>query len=102
VIDTDIPTDFEANVFTTALGKLVWLFLQPLFYAFRPFAIYQKAVTDMELVNLLVQLAFDLVIIHFFGWKSFCYLFVGFLLGLGLHPSAAHFISDHYVRLIRA
>uniref|UniRef100_A0AC35U3X3 Sphingolipid 4-desaturase n=1 Tax=Rhabditophanes sp. KR3021 TaxID=114890 RepID=A0AC35U3X3_9BILA len=97
LIDTDIPTEFEAKFFTNTLGKLVWMFLQPLFYALRPFAIYQKSVTDFEILNLLVQLVFDFFVIYYWGFKSFIFLFGGFFVGLGIHPLAGHYISDHYV-----
>ncbi|CAD5227133.1 unnamed protein product [Bursaphelenchus xylophilus] len=97
VIDTDVPTEFETRFFNSMTGKVIWLILQPVFYAFRPFAVYQKAITDAEVVNAVVQIAFDAAIFYFFGVKSFVYLFVGFILGLGIHPLAGHFISDHYV-----
>ncbi|KAI6181313.1 Infertile crescent [Aphelenchoides besseyi] len=97
VIDTDVPTEFEARFFTNSFGKLCWVILQPVFYAFRPLSIYNKAVTDLEVVNAVLQISFDLAILHFFGVKSAFYLFIGFLFGLGLHPMAGHFISDHYV-----
>lgn len=51
----------------------------------------------MEIINAILQIAFDLSIYYFFGIKSFVYLFVGFVLGLGIHPLAGHFISDHYM-----
>lgn len=51
----------------------------------------------MEVANAALQIAFDAAILYFMGVKSFVYLFVGFVLGLGLHPLAGHFISDHYV-----
>ncbi|KAL3097938.1 hypothetical protein niasHS_000673 [Heterodera schachtii] len=88
VVDTDVPTEFEARFFTGKVGKFAWLFLQPVFYAIRPFAIYRKSVTDMEIVNALLVFSFDLAVIHFLGWRSFGYLFGGFLIGLG---------DDHYV-----
>ncbi|KIH54553.1 hypothetical protein ANCDUO_15300, partial [Ancylostoma duodenale] len=56
-LDTDIPTELEAQLFTTPLRKFFWLLLQPLFYAFRPLVIYKKAPTDLEIVNAAIQVA---------------------------------------------
>ncbi|VDO27407.1 unnamed protein product [Brugia timori] len=97
VLDTDIPTNFEARYFRRTLGKLLWVFLQPFFYASRPFLIYPKAVTDLEILNALLQIFTDYVVISFFGWKAFAYLLGGFFVGSGIHPLASHYISDHYV-----
>uniref|UniRef100_A0AC34QH75 Sphingolipid 4-desaturase n=1 Tax=Panagrolaimus sp. JU765 TaxID=591449 RepID=A0AC34QH75_9BILA len=97
IIDTDVPTDFEAKFFTNTFGKFVWLCMQPFFYAFRPFLIYRKAVTDFEIFNAILQITFDYAIYHFFGSKALIYLIGGFAVGMGLHPLAGHYISDHYV-----
>ncbi|VDN06066.1 unnamed protein product [Thelazia callipaeda] len=97
VLDTDVPTVFETRYFKHTLGKLLWLFLQPVFYGTRPFLIYPKAITDLEILNAIIQIMVDYVVITCFGWKAFAYLFVGFLLGSGVHPLACHYISDHYV-----
>jgi len=35
-IDLDIPTHTEAMLFKSKLGKLIWTFLMPVFYSFRP------------------------------------------------------------------
>jgi sphingolipid delta-4 desaturase len=56
-----------------------------------------QAVTDLELLNLLVQFVYDFAIVYFCGWKAMSYLLLSLWLGLGLHPSSGHFISDHYV-----
>uniref|UniRef100_A0A914W7F5 sphingolipid 4-desaturase n=1 Tax=Plectus sambesii TaxID=2011161 RepID=A0A914W7F5_9BILA len=97
IIDTDVPTETEARLFTTPFRKFVWLVLQPIFYAIRPMVIYQKAVTDLEIVNLLAQLAFDVLIYVYMGEKALFFLVGGMVFGLGLHPLAGHYISDHYV-----
>ncbi|CAK5062340.1 unnamed protein product [Meloidogyne enterolobii] len=97
VVDTDIPTEFEAKFFVGPIGKFVWLILQPVFYGLRPLSTYKKSVLDFELLNGFIQIIFNLAIIQFMGYKSFVYLIGGFLIGLGIHPLAAHFISDHYV-----
>ena len=81
-----------------------------------------QAVTDLELINLCVQLAFNYSVFYFFGAKSLCYLLIGFVLfviavipivvvghspshslplcrfvlGLGPHPLSGHFIAEHY------
>jgi sphingolipid delta-4 desaturase len=50
VIDTDVPTEFEARFFTNPFGKFCWLILQPVFYAFRPFSLYNKVSLSMSLL----------------------------------------------------
>ncbi|KAK0398591.1 hypothetical protein QR680_002658 [Steinernema hermaphroditum] len=96
ILDTDAPTEFEAKWFTTTFGKFVWTLLQPIF-AFRPFVTYPKATTDLEIVNIVIEVVFDVGIYLFLGPKSLFYLMGGFLVGIGLHPLAGHYISDHYV-----
>ncbi|KAK6738838.1 hypothetical protein RB195_020748 [Necator americanus] len=96
-LDTDVPTELEAQLFTTPCRKFLWLLFQPLFYAFRPLVIYKKAPTDLEIVNAFIQILFDVFILHFFGYRSFAYLIIGTLVAMGVHPSAGHFISEHYV-----
>jgi len=96
-LDTDIPTELEAKLFTSPWKKVIWLTLQPLFYAFRPLLTYRKAPTDLELLNGVIQLTFDWLIYYYFGIKAFVYLLFGSLIAMGLHPSAGHFISEHYV-----
>jgi len=39
----------------------------------------------------------DILVYYFFGLKSIVYLFASTLIAGGLHPSAGHFISEHYV-----
>uniref|UniRef100_A0A8C4QGK6 Sphingolipid delta(4)-desaturase DES1 n=1 Tax=Eptatretus burgeri TaxID=7764 RepID=A0A8C4QGK6_EPTBU len=98
-IDVDIPTDFEGWFFCTTIRKLVWILLQPLFYAIRPLYINPKPITDMELINGAIQLAFNLAIYHLWGPKPVVYMIAGSLLCMGLHPISGHFIAEHYMFL---
>lgn len=47
-MDVDIPHRMEAAFFKYTLGKLVWMFLQPFFYALRPLFVQPKPVGKNE------------------------------------------------------
>ena len=95
--DTDLPTDWEGKFFHNIPLKILWLFLQPLFYAIRPFVVRPKPPTRLEILNVVTQIVFDVLIWYFFGFKSLYYLIIGTLLCMGLHPMSAHFIAEHYM-----
>jgi len=96
-VDVDIPTRTEGLVFTNTLKKLVWVILQPFFYALRPMLVNPKQPTKWDAIAWTIQLSFDALIVYFFGLKSLAYLGLSSVLGLGLHPCAGHFIAEHYV-----
>uniref|UniRef100_A0A1A9UYB0 sphingolipid 4-desaturase n=1 Tax=Glossina austeni TaxID=7395 RepID=A0A1A9UYB0_GLOAU len=97
VVDTDIPTLLEAKLFNSTFGKFVWVILQPIFYIFRPLIINPKPPTRLEIINVIIQLIFNILIVSFIGWKAMIYLVLGSILAMGLHPVAGHFISEHYM-----
>lgn len=97
LIDTDIPTYIEARLFCTTIGKIFWVMLQPFFYTVRPLLVNPKPPNFLEFVNLIIQLTFDIIIVHFFGLSVLLYLVLGSLMAMGLHPVAGHFISEHYM-----
>ena len=97
LIDTDIPTKWEGIFFRNTPLKILWLFLQPLFYTLRPSFTRPKLPTKLEILNYVIQLVFDAMIIYFFGCKGLIYFISGSLLSMGLHPMAAHFIAEHYM-----
>lgn len=97
VIDTDLPTLMEAKLFCTTFGKFCWVLLQPFFYMLRPFWMNPKNPEKLEIVNFFIQLAFDIVIVHFFGVRMLLYMIWSTLVSMGLHPVAGHFISEHYM-----
>ena len=88
LIDCDLPTEIEVKLFSSKIGKFFFILLQPLFYALRPLIVLPKPVHLLEVANLVIQLTFDFLIYYYFGGKSLAYLFLGTLLGLGLHPIA--------------
>lgn len=96
-IDTDIPTEIEARLFTNTLGKAIWMFLQPFFYALRPLFLNPKMASKLELFNGVFQILFDVFIAYYLGPKALFYMIAGSLLGMGIHPVAGHFISEHYM-----
>jgi sphingolipid delta-4 desaturase len=97
ILDTDLPTLLEAKLFCTTFGKFIWVCFQPFFYIFRPLIVNPKPPTVLEIVNAIIQIAFDAVVVYCFGWRMLAYLIIGTLLAMGLHPVAGHFISEHYM-----
>lgn len=95
-IDTDVPTPAEVRIFNNTVKKVIWLFLQPFFYAVRPLMVKPKPLGKWEIINLVCCMTFNALIVNFLGYKSLVYLVAGSLLGMGLHPCAGHFIAEHY------
>ncbi|KAK3996690.1 fatty acid desaturase-domain-containing protein [Cladorrhinum sp. PSN332] len=96
-LDTDLPTAFEAVFLDSILGKAFFCTFQILFYALRPMAIYAVPFTWVHYVNILVQLTFDYLIVTYFSLNSLFYLILSSFLAGSLHPTAGHFIAEHYV-----
>jgi sphingolipid delta-4 desaturase len=96
VLDTDVPTVAETHIFTTPLTKSLWIFMQPLFYAFRPVLVHPKPFGKWETINSVAAVVFNLLVIQYLGVKAMSYLIIGTFLGLGFHPAAGHFIAEHY------
>ena len=95
-VDVDVPTEWEGRVFRGKLLKTLWFILQPAFYALRPMVIRPKPPIQAEVVNFVCVAASDLFIYHYFGPAALGYLIASTLLGLGLHPTAGHFVAEHY------
>jgi len=96
-IDVDIPSEMEGKIFTNSVLKLLWVILQPAFYAIRPFLVKPKVPGFWDYTNWVAVITFDLAIFYFVGVKSLAYLLLSMVLGCGLHPVAGHFIAEHYV-----
>lgn len=95
-LDVDIPTNLEGYLFHNTFTKLIWVILQPLFYSFRPLFVHPKPLEKLEIANTMWTIFWNWVIYNFMGEWALIYLASGTMLGLGLHPMAGHFISEHY------
>jgi sphingolipid delta-4 desaturase len=96
-VDPDLPTAFEGRHVNSAIVKFLFLFFQPFVYSFRPMIMFPGDISFDEVVGYAFQLTFDFIFFQFVGAKGLAYLFLGLVLGSGLHPLAAHFIAEHYV-----
>lgn len=95
-LDVDLPTDFERRLLRSSAGTLLWLFGQGLTYTLRPLLVHPKKPSVPELVQLVVQLAFNAAIFLLWGPKALAYLPVSSLLTMGLHPLAGHYVTEHH------
>jgi len=98
-VDTDIPTQWEAKMTSNPLGKFVWLFFQIFAYALRPCFLKPEMVSyDANLVlNWVFCLSFDLAVLKLCGPWMILYFLAGMMWATSFHPTAGHFISEHYV-----
>jgi len=96
-LDVDVPTWIEIKYVRHPLFKFIWLLFHPVIHGIRPYFKAPKVWNFMELLNFCVQVGFDVLILKVFGAKACIYLALGTFFGLGAHPLAAHFFSEHYM-----
>lgn len=96
-IDTDLPTRLELLLLNNVLGKVFFATFQILFYALRPTFVRSQRLTKWHLLNVVVQLAFDYVLVRTFGFRPLIYLIASSFFAGSLHPCAGHFIAEHYL-----
>lgn len=106
-MDTDIPTVLEGWLITrTSMGyvdhtvrKAVFMFFQIFAYAFRPMLVKPSLVPkDVWIVlNWVVQLTFDGAMAYIFGPKVLLYFLLSTFFAGSIHPTAGHFLAEHYV-----
>ena len=96
-VDMDIPARTEANFFTGFFGKVIWFVHQLVFYALRPVLVKPIKLDKWQVYNLLTQIVTMAIIIPLVGWQGIIFLLLAMLMAGGLHPTAGHFISEHYV-----
>jgi len=106
-IDTDIPTFIEGWLITSTsmsywdhtLKKAVFMFFQIFAYAFRPMMVKPELVPKDQWIalNWAVQMAFDGLMVYLFGPKVMLYFLLSTFFAGSIHPTAGHFLAEHYV-----
>ena len=98
-IDADIPSVWEAKLIGNSfLGKAIWLLLFPIFQLTRPPRLREIQFSSLWVwIDLIVVIAFDLVLIYFFGLMPILYLMASFFFSVGLHPLGGRWIQEHYL-----
>ena len=74
---------------------MFFLFLAPI-YAFRPFLLMHKKMTQSEAINFLVIICTDLIIYKLMGGGALAYILIGAFFSIGAHPAAIHVIAEHH------
>lgn len=98
-LDADLPSHWEARLIgNSAVRKALWLLLFPFFQVARPPRLREIRMFDgWIVVNIVVQLSFDIAVWAYLGPRAFAYLLASFLFSVGLHPLGARWIQEHYV-----
>lgn len=96
--DVDIPSRFEGDlVGNSFINKFIYLCLLFIAYGARPGYVRPKVYSQKEYNNIKLIVFTDVLILIFCGFSGVLYMFLSLALGMGLHPVAGHFISEHYV-----
>lgn len=98
-LDADLPNRWEARlVGSSFVGKALWLLLFPIFQVTRPPRLKEIRLFDgWVLVNIAVQLAYDVAVVVLLGPKALLFLAASFFFSVGLHPLGARWIQEHYL-----
>lgn len=106
-IDTDVPTLFEGYLITKSsfgrvdhmIRKAIFMFFQIFAYALRPMFIKPDLVPldFWVLCNFFVMAFFDYFMFVTVGWQAVVYFLLSTFFAGSIHPTAGHFIAEHYV-----
>jgi len=106
-LDTDIPTMLEGKLTTTTatgyvdhcLRKAVFMFFQIFAYALRPCLTKPEVVPfgGWLALNWAVVLTFDAALVMWLGPKVLLYFLLSTFFAGSIHPTAGHFLAEHYV-----
>ena len=94
-LDVDVPSDLEGYIFQGVLGKTLFILLQSLTYSIRPLLLYPKPLVRKEVLNWVIVLLSNLVL-YYYSPACLAYLWWSDSLGMGLHPTSFHLVSEHF------
>ena len=95
-LDGDLPTKFESQFFVNSATKLLWVLMMPFWFGIRPILVYPTWPQPLEIINYILQFAFNYWIYQLWGAKALFCLVGSMLFGMSLHPAAGHAIAEHY------
>ncbi|MFN0013369.1 MAG: fatty acid desaturase [Saprospiraceae bacterium] len=95
-IDNDFPSHFEAKwIGKNRFLKFIWLFFYVFFITMvRGFLVKPGR---WEWFNIAYIVLVDVLIFYFFGPVAFAYLMISTFWGYSFHPTAGHFIHEHFI-----
>lgn len=94
--DPDMPLPWELDLIRGTLWhKLAWLTIYPVMYGIRAIT-RGRTVTPWETANTIFTLLCDVLITYVAGWRALAYILISFAFGYTFHPTAAHFLQEHY------
>jgi sphingolipid delta-4 desaturase len=99
-LDADLPDFWEARlVSNNPFSKMLWFLFFPVFQVTRTARLNIALFDRWVLINWVIQIAFNVAIIVFFGPKAFVFMLASFFFSVGLHPLGARWIQEHYLTL---
>jgi len=109
--DSDLPTWLEGWAVTATaccyldhvIRKAIFMFIQIFFYALRPMFIKPGVVpVDRWLAaNWVCTFGFDALLLVYVGPNALMYLILSSFFAGSIHPTAGHFLAEHYVTVGR-
>lgn len=97
-VDADLPSDWEARLIgRSPVGKLLWLFLFPVFQVLRVQRVHGVMPVDRwAAANVAANIIYLSAMVWMFGPLAGIYLFASFWFAIGLHPLGARWIQEHF------
>jgi sphingolipid delta-4 desaturase len=101
-LDADMASEWEARLIgRSILGKALWELLFPFFQCVRTIRFSRngriRLFNGWVVANIVVQYAFDALLVVTLGPGAAAYLAASFFFSVGLHPLGARWIQEHFV-----